>query len=89
MVLLAPPVTEATEEVVGEEPVDGIPDYVDIDRLLYPEPGEVEEVNMPRVEEWLRDIGDVLHEIHLLMFREACFIMDVGGDQVELVFLSQ
>lgn len=38
MVLLAPPVTKSTEEVVGEEPVDGVPDYVDIDRLLYPEP---------------------------------------------------
>lgn len=38
VVLLAPPVTEATEEVVGEEPVDGVPDYVDVDGLLYPEP---------------------------------------------------
>lgn len=28
-------------------------------------PGEVEEVNMPRVEERLRDITDVFHEIHL------------------------
>lgn len=28
-------------------------------------PGKVEEVNMPRIEEWLRDITDVLHEIHL------------------------
>lgn len=37
MVLLTPPVTKATEEVVGEEPVDGVPDYVDIDGLLYPE----------------------------------------------------
>lgn len=37
MVLLAPPVTKATEEVVGEEPVDWVPDYVDVDRLLYPE----------------------------------------------------
>lgn len=38
MVLLTPPVTKATEEVVGKEPVNGVPDYVDIDRLLYPEP---------------------------------------------------
>lgn len=38
MVLLAPPVTKAAEEVVGEEPVDGVPDYVDVDGLLYPEP---------------------------------------------------
>lgn len=101
MVLLAPPVTEATEEVVGEESIDGVPDYVDIDGLLYPEPegdeqkikrnknqsmkywtiemkqnilekyrrsalpGKVEEVNMSRVEERLRDITDVFHEIHL------------------------
>lgn len=38
MVLLAPPVTKATEEIVGEEAIDGIPDYVDIHRLLYLEP---------------------------------------------------
>ena len=38
VVLLTPPVTKATEEVVWEEPVDRVPDYVDIDRLLYPEP---------------------------------------------------
>lgn len=37
MVLLTPPITKATKEVVGEEPVDRVPDYVDIDRLLYPE----------------------------------------------------
>lgn len=28
-------------------------------------PGEVEEVNVPRVEEGLRDVADVFHEIHL------------------------
>ena len=28
-------------------------------------PGKVEEVNMSCIEEWLRDITDVLHEIHL------------------------
>lgn len=28
-------------------------------------PGKVEEVNMACIEEWLRDITDVLHEIHL------------------------
>jgi len=38
VVLLTPPVTKATKEIVGQEPVDGVPDYVDIDRLLYPEP---------------------------------------------------
>lgn len=37
MVLLPPPVTEATEEEVGEEPVDGVADDVDVDGLLYPE----------------------------------------------------
>lgn len=42
VVLLSPPVTEPPEEVVGEEPVDGVPDYVDIDGLLYPEPGKEE-----------------------------------------------
>lgn len=40
VVLLTPPVPEATEEVVGEESIDGVPDYVDIDGLLYPEPDE-------------------------------------------------
>lgn len=40
MILLTPPVTKATEKVVGEEPVDGVPDYIDIDRLLYPEPSK-------------------------------------------------
>lgn len=89
MVLLTSPVPKATEEVVGKESVDGVPDYVDIDRLLYPKPGKVKEVNMSCIEEWLRDITDVLHEIHLFMFSEPCFIVDVGGDQVELVFLSQ
>lgn len=39
MVLLAPPVPKTPEEVVGEEAVNGISDDVDVDRLLYPEPG--------------------------------------------------
>lgn len=38
MVLLAPPVTKATEEIIGEEAIDRVPDYVDIHRLVYPEP---------------------------------------------------
>lgn len=40
VVLFPPPVAKATEEVVGEEPADGVPDYVNINRLLYPEPNE-------------------------------------------------
>lgn len=39
VVLLAPPVPEAAEEVVGEESIDGVPNDVDVHRLLYPEPG--------------------------------------------------
>lgn len=92
VVLLAPPVPEAAEEVVGEESIDGVPDDVDVNRLFYPEPGgdivdmrrwrkhhlpsaaadgqrgspgEVEEVHVPRVEEGLRNVADVFHEIHL------------------------
>lgn len=92
MVLLPPPVPEAAEEVVGEKAADGVPDYVDVDGLLDPEPfrgvrktkdqgcsrrvppaprwrrrspGEVQEVDVPRVEERLRDPADVPHEIHL------------------------
>lgn len=92
MVLLPPPVPEAAEEVVGEEAADWVPDYVDVDGLLDPEPfravrkttdqrcsrrvppaprshrrspGEVEEVDVPRVEERLRDPADVPHEIQL------------------------
>lgn len=38
MVLFSSPVTKTTEEVVGQKPVDGIPDDVNVDRLLYPEP---------------------------------------------------
>lgn len=38
MVLLPPPVPEAAEEVVGEEAADGVPDDVDVDGLLDPEP---------------------------------------------------
>lgn len=38
MVLLTPPVTKATEEVVGEKPADGVADYIYINRLPYPEP---------------------------------------------------
>lgn len=41
VVLLTPPVTKATEEVVGEEPVDWVPDNVYIHGLLYPEPYKV------------------------------------------------
>lgn len=40
VVLLPPPVPEAPEEVVGEEAADGVPDDVDVDGLLYPEPAE-------------------------------------------------
>lgn len=92
MVLLPPPVPETAEEVVGEEAADGVPDYVDVDGLLDPEPfrggrktndqscgrrappaprprrpspGEVQEVDVPRVEERLRDPADVPHEIYL------------------------
>lgn len=89
MVLLAPPVTKATEEIVGEEAIDGVPDYIDIHRLIYPEPCKVEEVNMSGIEEWLGDTTDVLHEVHLFMLSKACFIVDVRGDQVKLVFLSE
>lgn len=38
--LLPPPVPEAAEEVVGEEAADGVPDDVDVDGLLDPEPFE-------------------------------------------------
>lgn len=38
VVLLPPPVPEAAEEVVGEEAADGVPDDVDVDGLLDPEP---------------------------------------------------
>lgn len=90
VVLLSPPVSEAAEEVVGEEAADGVPDYVDVDGLLDTEPsrrrqkskrselqlppapmwrcrspGEVQEVDVARVEEGLRDPADVPNEIHL------------------------
>lgn len=35
-------------------------------------PGKVEEVNMPRIKEWLRNITDVLHEIHLGKKKTHC-----------------
>ena len=38
VVLFPSPVPEAPEEVVWQEAVDGVPDDVDVDRLLYPEP---------------------------------------------------
>lgn len=38
MILLPPPVPETSEEVVGEETVNGVPYDVDVDGLLYPEP---------------------------------------------------
>ena len=38
VVLLAPPVPEAAEEVVGEEAVDGVSDDVDVHGLLHPKP---------------------------------------------------
>lgn len=38
VVLLAPPVAEAAEEVVWEESVDGVSNDVDVHRLFYPEP---------------------------------------------------
>lgn len=43
VVLLAPPVAEATEEVVGQEAVDGVADDVDVDGFLdlKPDKGEV------------------------------------------------
>lgn len=39
VVLLASPVPEAAEEVVGEESIDGVANDVDVHGLLYPEPG--------------------------------------------------
>lgn len=40
VVLFPPPVTKSPEEVVGEEPIDGVPDYVNVNRLFYPEPNK-------------------------------------------------
>ena len=40
VVLLPPPVPEPPEEVVGQEAVDRVPDYVDVDGLLHPKPGD-------------------------------------------------
>lgn len=38
MILLSPPVPKTSEKVIGKETVNGIPDDVDIYRLIYPEP---------------------------------------------------
>lgn len=38
VVLLTPPVTKPTKEVVREEAIDWISDDVDVHRLLYPKP---------------------------------------------------
>lgn len=38
VVLLPPPVPEATEEIIGQKAVDGVSDYIDVDGLFYPEP---------------------------------------------------
>lgn len=40
VILLSPPVSKPAEKVVGEEAVNGVPDDVNVDRLLHPEPEE-------------------------------------------------
>lgn len=69
VVLLPPPVPEAAEEVVGEEAADGVPDYVDVDGLLYPEPESAEKQRsepQPRFPRQLRGRAAA----HLVKFRK-------------------
>lgn len=50
MVLLPPPVAKATKEIVGEEPVYGITDNVDINRLVYSEPDKKRKVDYDKLQ---------------------------------------
>lgn len=89
VVLFPTPVPETAEEVIGQEAVDGVSDDVNVHRVIYLKPAEVEKMNMSSVQERLWYLTDVSHESCLLMFGKPGFVVDVRGDQCELLPFSQ